>query len=203
MSVSRDALGGGVEQIGQSGIITGGGSSVTNRLHFGTEVMYITGDSGMSGQHSTAASMELAAYFQVAASKKKYRFSDTSWQTFTSGHTDGICKVLSTKLGHYYGGTGANVTLGQYKFRTSDETNLTMADKVRAMGEENFQMGQDWGYCLGQYDNQQNNHTVKYVYSTDSQTTLGYASRPKGHIGQSSAAAFTAAASITSAYAGY
>ena len=203
MSVSRDACGAAVNQTGQDGLVTGGGSSVTNRLHFGTEVMYITADSGMSGQHATGAHMENAGYFQVDTSKKKIPWATQTWGTLAHNHTAGICKILSTKYGHYYGGTGANVTLGQYKFRTSDDTNLSMADKVRAMGEENFQMGQDWGYCLGQYDNQQNNHTVKYTYSTDAQLTLGYAARPKGHIGQSSAAAFSAAASITSAYAGY
>ena len=58
-------------------------------------------------------------------------------------------------------------------------------------------MGQDWGYMLGNYDNQQNNHTVKFTYSTDVQTTMGPATRPKGHYGQSSGACSSAASTVT------
>jgi hypothetical protein len=200
MSVVRDACAGAVNQIGQDGYVTGGGSSVTNRLHFSTEVMYITNDSGASGNHGSSGHGENAAYTIIGSSRRKLTFSNQTWAAYTSGHTDGICKILSAKQGHLYGGTGANVTLGQYKFTISTETSASMANKVRAMGEENFQMGQNHGYCLGNYDNQQNNHTIKYVYSTDAQTTMGYATRPKGHSGQSSAAAFSAAASITATY---
>ena len=106
---------------------------------------------------------------------------------------------MPTKYGFHYWGSGGNVTLPQVKLNESTNTDSTMADKVRAYGEENMEMGQDWGYLLGQYDNQQNNHTVKYNYSTDAQTTLGSAARPKGHTGQSSGQCFSAAATVTSA----
>ena len=52
-------------------------------------------------------------------------------------------------------------------------------------------------YKLGDYDGQQNNHTTKMDYSTDVETTMGTATRPKGHYGQSSAACSSAAASVT------
>jgi hypothetical protein len=200
MSVGRDASAGGVDQVGQHGYVTGGGSSVTNRLHFGTEIMYIGADSGASANHGSAGHGELAIYCIIGGSRRKMTFSSQTWAAYTSGHTDGICKILSAKQGHLYGGTGANVTSGQYKFTISSETSASMTNKLRAMGEENFQMGQNWGYCLGNYDDQQNNHTVKYTYSNDAQLVLGSAARPKGHTGQSSAAAFSAAASITATY---
>jgi len=62
-------------------------------------------------------------------------------------------------------------------------------------------MGQDWGYIIGQHDGQQNNHTIKFIYSNDSMYSMGSATRPKGHFGQSSAACWSAAASVTNAYA--
>ena len=70
-------------------------------------------------------------------------------------------------------------------------------NRSRAAGEENMEMGQDWGYKLGDYNGQQNNHTEKWDYSNDSITTMGFACRPKGHYGQSSAACSSAAGAVT------
>ena len=58
-------------------------------------------------------------------------------------------------------------------------------------------MGQDKGYMMGQYDGQQNNHTTKWDYTTDVETNMGAATRPKGHYGQSSGGCCSAAASVT------
>ena len=58
-------------------------------------------------------------------------------------------------------------------------------------------MGQNWGYCLGQYKCQQNNYTFKVDYSNDTMTVLGSVSQPKGHAGLSSAVTSSAAASVT------
>ena len=60
-----------------------------------------------------------------------------------------------------------------------------------------MEMGQDWGYKLGDFNGQQNNHTEKWDYSNDSITTMGFATRPKGHYGQSSAACSSAAGAVT------
>jgi hypothetical protein len=207
MSVIKDAMSCTSAQIAQFGVITGGGSITTNRLHFASEVMYTGPDpaAGMSGNHGTGCGAENYGYHFAGATAAKYNYAAHTWAAGWGGtvaHTAGICKILPTKLGYFYGGSGANVTLGQYKYNYTTDTNGAMANKVRSMGEENFQMGQDHGYCLGNYDNQQNNHTVKYNYLNDVQTTMGSNTRPKGHTGQSSAANFSAAASITSAYTG-
>lgn len=50
---------------------------------------------------------------------------------------------------------------------------------------------------MGQYDGQQNNHTTKWDYSTDVETNMGAATRPKGHYGQSSGGCASAAAAVT------
>ena len=78
---------------------------------------------------------------------------------------------------------------------TGTDLNTGMS-KIRAAGEENLQMGQNWGYMLGNYDGQQNNQTVKYNYLNDTLTQLGSSSQPKGHYGQSSGCCSSAAASV-------
>ena len=192
-------------QTGQVGYIGGGtlgASTAFQKFHFGTEIMYTTSSSGVTGT-AAAAPGETKGYYSFAGTRKYILYSSDAWTSFTSScGPDGVCKPMPTKWGFHYWGSGANVTLPQIKLNESTNTDSTMADKVRPYGEENMEMGQDWGYMLGQYDNQQNNHTVKYGYSTDSQTTLGYASRPKGHAGQSSGQCFSAAATITAAYRG-
>ena len=55
---------------------------------------------------------------------------------------------------------------------------------------------------MGHYDGNQNNHTLKLTYSTDTEVTLGAKSQPKSHFGQSSGTCSTAAASIVYSEAG-
>ena len=82
-----------------------------------------------------------------------------------------------------------------------DRSGIKNGSKVRSYGEENMMMGQDWGYMMGQYDGQQNNHTTKWDYSTDVETNMGASTRPKGHYGQSSGGCCSASASVTARYA--
>jgi hypothetical protein len=126
-------------------------------------------------------------------------YSNDAYTSFNfAGGNRGWCKALPTKWGHFYIGTSNNVTTPVRKVRDSDGAALSNYNRARAAGEENMQMGQDWGYKLGDFDGQQNNHTEKWLYSNDSITTMGFATRPKGHYGQSSAACSSASASVTS-----
>ena len=89
------------------------------------------------------------------------------------------------------------MTSSEQKFSDSNGSKISNPGKVRSCGEENPEMGQDHGYQMGHYDGQQNNHTVKYIYSNDSRTTMGAACMPKGHFGTSSGCGAPGAASIT------
>jgi hypothetical protein len=60
-------------------------------------------------------------------------------------------------------------------------------------------MGQNWGYCLGAYNGQQNNYTFKVNYINDAMSALGTASQPKGHVGMSSGCCSSASAPIVAA----
>ena len=199
MNAGRNDCGCATAQKEQAGYITGGGSSTTNKLHFATEIMYNTSNSGDSGDFVAGCGMETRSYFAWRNSSQKYlQHSNDSWsnQGF-AGNNRGWCKALPTKWGHFYIGTDDNVTTPLRKVRGSDGGAISNYNRSRAAGEENMEMGQDWGYKLGDFDGQQNNHTEKWDYSNDSITTMGFATRPKGHYGQSSAACSSAAGAVT------
>lgn len=199
MNAGRNDCGCATAQKEQAGYITGGGSSTTNKLHFATEIMYNTNNSGDSGDFVAGCGMESRSYFSWRNSSQKYiQHSNDSWsnQGF-AGNNRGWCKALPTKWGHFYIGTSNNVTTPIRKVRGSDGAALSNYNRSRAAGEENMEMGQDWGYKLGDFDGQQNNHTEKWDYSNDSISTMGFATRPKGHYGQSSAACSSAAGAVT------
>ena len=199
MNVGRNDAGCASNQIGQAGYITGGGSSVTNKLHFPTEIMYTTNSSVSGSDFVAGFGGETRAYFSWRdGNQQRMTYSNDSFanQNF-AGNNRGWCKALGTKWGHFYIGTSNNVTTPVRKVRDSDGAALSNFNRARAAGEENMQMGQDWGYKLGDFDGQQNNHTEKWTYSNDSIATMGFATRPKGHYGQSSAACSSAAASVT------
>ena len=199
MDAGRNDCGCATAQKEQAGYITGGGSSTTNKLHFATEIMYNTNNSGDSGDFVAGCGMESRSYFAWRNSSQKYiTHSNDSWtnQGF-AGNNRGWCKALPTKWGHFYIGTDDNVTTPLRKVRGSDGGAISNYNRSRAAGEENMEMGQDWGYKLGDFDGQQNNHTEKWDYSNDSISTMGFATRPKGHYGQSSAACSSAAGAVT------
>ena len=199
MNAGRNDCGCATAQKEQAGYITGGGSSTTNKLHFATEIMYNTSNSGDGGDFVAGCGMESRSYFSWRNSSQKYiQHSNDSWsnQGF-AGNNRGWCKALPTKWGHFYIGTSNNVTTPIRKVRGSDGAALSNYNRSRAAGEENMEMGQDWGYKLGDFDGQQNNHTEKWDYSNDSISTMGFATRPKGHYGQSSAACSSAAGAVT------
>ena len=199
MNAGRNDCGCASAQKEQAGYITGGGSSTTNKLHFATEIMYNTSNSGDSGDFVAGCGMETRSYFAWRNSSQKYlTHSNDSWsnQGF-AGNNRGWCKALPTKWGHFYIGTSNNVTTPLRKVRGSDGAAISNYNRSRSAGEENMEMGQDWGYKLGDFNGQQNNHTEKWDYSNDSITTMGFATRPKGHYGQSSAACSSAAGAVT------
>ena len=186
---------------GQSGWITGGGTSSTNRMHFPTEVMY-TGWGSNYGGRGDAVGGELRGYFNHNGNEYQYvTWANATWtanwdQGGYYGKTSYQTKNLGSKYGYHYAFSGNNVTSGIAKFNDANGATLSTFNKVRAYGEENSEEGQDWGYVMGHYDGQQNNHTVKQSYTSDSQVTLGANAMPKGHYGQSSGACATAAATV-------
>jgi hypothetical protein len=67
----------------------------------------------------------------------------------------------------------------------------TVAKPRSNCGEENFSLGQDWQYMLGNYDGGgQNNGSWKFYYSTESGFNGSSSMEPKGKAGSSSGVCF-------------
>jgi uncharacterized protein (DUF2237 family) len=202
LSVARTYFGGTQNQTGQVGYITGGAQSgACDKFNFPTEIMYITTAPGVNANHVTGSGGASTAWWSIAGTNKSLAFSNDTWAAWAPGTQaapDGVCKMLGTKLGWHYVGTGSNVTTPMMKWNDSTGTTMsTTISKPSAQGEENMEMGQNWGYCLGAYNGLQNNYTFKVTYSSDTIVVMGTATQPKGHVGMSSAGTSSAAASIT------
>ena len=121
-------------------------------------------------------------------------------ETYDSGGltvgTNGWGKALSTKDGFAYVKNGGNVVNTVYKVDDGTGTNLNtgLTTPDGNAGEENYQTGQEHGYCLGHYNGVQNNNSYKVVHATDTFTTGGSDMQPKGHDGMSSASCASASA---------
>lgn len=185
---------------GQHGYLSGGGNTTTNRMHFATEVMY-TAAAAPYSDRGDASYGETQGWFKFAGNFARLNWSTVAWSTggWSVATADVHSKMMGSKQGFFYADNGTNVTLPKCKINQSTGGTISTFNKCRAYGEANNMDGQDNGYVLGHFDNQQNNHTIRQSYSTDTEVTLGAAAMPKGHYGQSSGACSTAAATIVAA----
>jgi hypothetical protein len=203
-SIRRNFCAAATNQMGQVGYVAGGNlaagnTNTTDKMHFGTEIMYSTTASPANGS-SAGCSSETRAYWSFAGTKRYMPFSNDTFTAFTSaGSPDGWGKFLCTKKGFSYIGTGtSSLSAQQVKFNEATAVDIGVPyNRVRTYSEENNQMGQEWGYTLGTHDGQQTNHTIKTLYSNDAMYSMGSATRPKGHFGTSSGVCWSAAASVT------
>ena len=203
LSTSRGNHGCASTQINGAGYTFGGGTNVTEKLHFASEVMYTTTTSPNTWGATDGIGGESRAYvlgLSTTAGAQYMTFSNdtfTQWAGYTANYTsDGNNKSLMSKYGIGYFGIGGNTDSRISKMNETTGAYISTLSKLGSFGEENQQMGQDWGYMLGNYNGQQNNWTVKTTYSNDSMATLGFAAQPKGHYGTSSGCCSSAAASV-------
>lgn len=189
-------------QTTQRGYVTGHGSAGNwQRLNFATEVMSRFGG-GSNNDFCSAFEGETRGYvFGDTGDTRYLNFSNETTAGWNpSGLSgDGWKKSLSTKWGHGYHGNAANVTLPWMKVNDLTGANISIFNQLDdASGEENMEMGQDWGYCMGNYGSgYQNNRTWKRFYATDADVRMGFKTEPKGHLGQSSGACMTGAFTVT------
>ena len=203
MNVGRAYHGCASTQINGAGYIYGGNTAVTNKMHFPSEIMYTTTSSPITWGTVASTGGQTLAYIlgnSVASGCQYMSYSNDAYTTwgFNGGTADGNNKALMTKHGWFYSGVGGNTDSRIWKFNDNTTAYISAMTKLGNFGEENMQMGQNWGYMLGNFNGQQNNWTTKTTYSTDAMITMGPATQPKGHYGQSSGACSSAAASICS-----
>lgn len=185
--------------------IVGGSTAAVDKHNFITDIMYEAGTapnsplSGGTGGGLGVIFGEFKAWASQGAGSS-FTWATETWATGgMSWSTDGQPKGLSSKHGHGYGGTGSyagSITLN--KFSEASGTNLATVTRAKNNGEENWQIGQNWGYMLGAYDGNygQNNDAEKINYLTDTYTQLGSDSQVKGHDGASSGCCATGAAAL-------
>lgn len=206
MTQARSYHAGAVDQTNQQGWIAGsqtGTVAATDRFNFPTEIMYV----GPNSQPTTGSVSAVAAHGQNVGwwsfSGSKYYLgwttgAWTAWSTSTAWAPDGQSKFLSTKLGYHFGGTSTNATTPFGSWSDSTGSTITASlNKPAAVGEEAYQMGQNWGYCIGSYNGVQNNYSFKVVYATNTMYVGGDAMCPKGHGGADAGVCSSAAATIT------
>jgi len=99
-------------------------------------------------------------------------------------------KAISSKLAYVYAGNEGNYAGGYNlrRFNVVTETNVGNVTKpIGNCGEEDFDMGQNHQYMLGNYNGEQNNRSWRFNYATDSGYEGGGAMQSKGVPGRSSA----------------
>lgn len=121
----------------------------------------------------------------------KMNFTTETISSFPSSLANhGQQKGISSKVGKGYAGNEGSYN-GGYNLRrwsfTSDTNIGNVAKPHPNCGEENFTMGQDWQYMLGNYDGTgQNNVSWKFYYATDSGSTSVTGLNPAVNPGTSS-----------------
>jgi len=102
-------------------------------------------------------------------------------------------KSVQSKYSNNYAGNEGSYNGGYNLRRTNMYTRTssgTVAKPRTNNGEENYSLGQDWQYLLGEYNGAQNNNSWKFYYSTESGFAGSSSMEPKGHAGSSSGVCF-------------
>ena len=172
--------------------IFGGYASTVDVFNMTTEIC-LTGQglSSVGGSEtSTAFSDENSGYGYTDSVGIKMNYANRTFTSTTQWGAHGQQKGISSKNGKGYAGNEGSYN-GGYNLRRwqfSTDTNAGNVTKPETnTGEENFTMGQDWQYMLGNYNGVQNNNNWKFYYATDSGTAGVSGLSPTAQAGQSSA----------------
>ena len=179
-----------------------GTSTDTDKHNYVTDTMANAGSvpagpTGGSSYGNVASWMGETKGWIWASGGASFTFSTETWTSGgTTVGTDGWGKALSSKHGFAYVKNGGNIVSGAYKLNDTTGAQIRTDLVFDVSGEENYQMGQNWGYCVGHYNGAQNTNTYRVNYLSDVYTVLGSDAQPKGHAGMSSGACASAAASV-------
>ena len=171
--------------------IFSGGSTACEKFDLNNETI-VTGQNlttinGSDG--GSAFSDEFYGYGWTSSEGVKMTFATETFTSSTMWGNHSQQKGISSKVGKGYAGADGSYS-GGYALRrwsNANDTNLGNVSKPHGnCGEENFTMGQDWQYMLGNYDGAQNNTSWKFYYATDSGTTSVSGLAPGVNAGTSS-----------------
>lgn len=153
--------------------LVAGGTTTVDKFNLSNEAI-VTGynlTSFNSDEGASAFSDENYAYAYNSGNGVKFNFSNETFANGSVWGAHGQQKGISSKVGKGYAGNEGSYS-GGYNLRrwtTNNDTNIgTVAKPYGNCGEENFTLGQDHQYMLGNYDGAQNNASWKFYYATDS-----------------------------------
>lgn len=171
---------------------SGGGSNVIEEFNFTTQTMYVVnGTLGWTGE-TWGMSHEKFGVFYTNESANNFEFSTRTIMT-RSGTAVGAHhqqKSVQSKLNYCYAGNEGTYNGGYYLRRTNMYTNTTAGGVFKPYqncGEENFTMGQEHQYMIGNYDGAQNNGSWRFNYVPETGYCGSSSMQPKGKAGASSA----------------
>lgn len=165
--------------------IFGGSVATVEKFNLTNETMYTTYYPGGAPYITTTTSItsslgasgfseENYGYGYGSESGNKCFFATDVFITTTHWGVSGQQKGISSKVGKGYCGNEGTYN-GGYNLRRWDmftETNIGNVAKPEGnTGEENFTLGQDFQYMLGNYNGVQNNNSWKFTYATDTGVT--------------------------------
>ena len=187
--------------------IAGGGSVKTDKFSTITDSMLVAnsvGDCPTSGGWNGGLSGFFGQYYGIVGNDGSSGSLSWTSETWTSGawswstNTNGQPKGLSSKWGYGYSASGTWYgSSTYYKFNDTTGANVSSFSRPETCGEENCEIGQDWGYTLGSYNGAgQTNNSTKTSYTTDTCVALGSDGQPKGHGGMSSGCCGTGSATL-------
>lgn len=180
--------------------IFGGSVAAVEKFNFTNETMYsnyypnaapyITMTSSITSSLGCAGfSDENYGYGYGSESGMKLFFATDTISVKQQWGASGQQKGISSKVGKGYAGNEGTYN-GGYNLRRWDyatESNIgNVAKPYPNCGEENFTMGQDHQYMIGNYDGTQNNGSWKFYYATDSGSSSVSGLNPTTHGGMSS-----------------
>jgi hypothetical protein len=157
----------------ESAYLFSGGSTTIEKFNLSNESFVsgfgVTSINGNDG--GSAFSDESNGYAWTNSGGIKFNFSNETPTSSTQWSAHAQQKGISSKVSKGYCGNEGTYN-GGYNLRrwsTTTDTNIGNVAKPHVnCGEENFAMGQDWQYMLGNYDGTgQNNTSWLFVYATD------------------------------------
>tara|TARA_B100001113_G_C21012492_1_gene579945 strand:- start:50 stop:1045 length:996 start_codon:yes stop_codon:yes gene_type:complete len=179
----------------------GGSNSTVDRFNMNSHSRSGAAGCPSGGHYTASAQGRLRGWTSVDSSRYYYQFSNDTWYGWpgTQPGTNGWGKANSSYMGMTYfknQGNCGTAICKQDDF-TGAQINIW---NVENSGEENYQMGNFKGYCLGQYNGAQNNNSYKMSYTSDTWSQGNNTMEPKGHAGMSSAGCGSASNFVNTTY---
>ena len=168
------------------------GSAAIMKFNFTTQswMSSLGASYGNNSQTMSAFYHEKVGYHYGDDNGVKLTFATESQAQSPINGVHGQQKAISSKLERLYAGNEGSYNAGYNlrRFAVATETNIgTVSKPIGNCGEEDFDMGQNWQYMLGNYNGEQNNRSWRFNYATDSGFEGGATMQSKGVPGRSSA----------------